>query len=60
MNETLGGMDAKPEPEAQGGEAACFTHLTCADCGVVQGEPHRADCTLAVDASIPPEASPDS
>jgi hypothetical protein len=29
----------------QGGEAACFEHLVCPECGVVlNGSPHRPDC----------------
>jgi uncharacterized protein DUF3565 len=33
---------------AAGGEAACFAHLVCPDCGVVlDGGAHRADCTFA-------------
>jgi hypothetical protein len=35
-----------PAPRLEaGGEAACFAHLVCQDCGVVlDGSPHRAGC----------------
>jgi hypothetical protein len=36
---------ATPSAEA-GGEAACFAHLVCPDCGVVlDGGPHHPGCT---------------
>ena len=32
----------------QGGEAACFAHLVCPECGVVlEGSPHRPGCPSA-------------
>ena len=32
----------------QGGEAACFAHVVCADCGaVLDGSPHRPGCASA-------------
>jgi hypothetical protein len=31
-----------------GGEAACFAHLVCPECGVVVGDaPHRPGCEFA-------------
>ena len=38
------------DDECTGGEAACWAHLLCEECGVVTGEPHRdwcghSDCT---------------
>ena len=35
------------EPEEEGGEAACFAHLVCPECGAVTSEGHRAGCALA-------------
>jgi uncharacterized protein YeaO (DUF488 family) len=34
--------DAGPE----GGEAACWAHLVCPDCGAIETEGHRAGCAL--------------
>jgi hypothetical protein len=37
-----------PEPEEiEGGEAACFAHLLCEECGAVQPGPHHAGCSAA-------------
>ena len=35
------------EPEETGGEAACFAHLVCPECGAVTTEGHRPGCDLA-------------
>jgi uncharacterized protein YeaO (DUF488 family) len=35
------------EPEETGGEAACFAHLVCPECGAVTTEGHRPGCELA-------------
>jgi uncharacterized protein YeaO (DUF488 family) len=35
------------EPEDVGGEAACFAHLVCPECGAVVTEGHRPGCELA-------------
>ena len=35
------------EPEETGGEAACFAHLVCPECGAVTTEGHRPGCALA-------------
>jgi uncharacterized protein YeaO (DUF488 family) len=35
------------EPEDEGGEAACFAHLVCPECGAVTTEGHRPGCGLA-------------
>lgn len=38
------------ELPAAGGEAACYAHLVCPDCGVVlDGAPHRPGCASAPD-----------
>ena len=36
---------------AEGGEAACFAHLVCPECGAVVTEGHREGCVLARGAS---------
>jgi uncharacterized protein YeaO (DUF488 family) len=38
---------ADPARPAEGGEAACFAHLVCPECGAVVTEGHRAGCGLA-------------
>lgn len=35
--------DAEPE----GGEAACWAHLVCPECGAIEAEGHRAGCAQA-------------
>jgi uncharacterized protein YeaO (DUF488 family) len=39
------------EPEEAGGEAACFAHLVCPECGAVTTEGHRPGCDLAEGAT---------
>jgi uncharacterized protein YeaO (DUF488 family) len=36
------------EPEEIGGEAACFAHLVCPQCGAVTSEGHRPGCSLSL------------
>jgi len=31
----------------EGGEAACWAHLVCPDCGAIEAEGHRAGCAQA-------------
>ena len=31
----------------EGGEAACWAHLVCPECGAIEAEGHRAGCALA-------------
>ena len=39
------GLCTQELPEA-GGEASCFAHLVCPECGIVlDGSPHRAGCS---------------
>ena len=40
------------EPEETGGEAACFAHLVCPECGAVTTEGHRPGCALAAQGSV--------
>ena len=35
------------DPEETGGEAACFAHLVCPECGAVTTEGHRPGCEAA-------------
>ena len=53
----LDASSGDPEAEAsvvatgagdQGGEAACYAHLVCPECGAVTTEGHRAGCALAM------------
>ena len=37
--------------EPEGGEAACFAHLVCPECGAVVTEGHAAGCGLAAGAT---------
>jgi hypothetical protein len=32
---------------AAGGEAACYAHLVCPECGAITTEGHRPDCASA-------------
>jgi uncharacterized protein YeaO (DUF488 family) len=34
-------------PDDEGGEAACWAHLVCPECGAIETEGHRAGCALA-------------
>jgi hypothetical protein len=34
-------------PEERGGEAACYAHLVCPECGCVVTEGHRPGCSEA-------------
>lgn len=37
----------RPPVEDEGGEAACWAHLVCPQCGAIEAEGHRPGCTLA-------------
>jgi hypothetical protein len=44
------------DDESTGGEAACWAHLLCEECGAMSGEPHRAWCSQFSPAPEPEEA----
>jgi uncharacterized protein YeaO (DUF488 family) len=33
-------------PDDEGGDAACWAHLVCPDCGAIEAEGHRPGCAL--------------
>jgi hypothetical protein len=37
--------------EAEGGEAVCWAHLVCPECGAMTSEGHRQACSLAAPAA---------
>jgi hypothetical protein len=43
---TLRGPDAEDE---QGGDAVCWAHLVCPECGAIVTEGHRVGCEAAVE-----------
>lgn len=42
--------------EERGGEAACWAHLVCPDCGAMESEGHRPNCPADRPRSRPPAA----
>ena len=41
----------------EGGEAACYAHLVCEECGAVTSEGHRGGCALALPRATPTMAA---
>jgi hypothetical protein len=41
------GADQAPSIEPEGGEAACWAHLVCPECGAITSEGHQKGCRLA-------------
>jgi uncharacterized protein YeaO (DUF488 family) len=41
----LAGLLRHPEPQAGGGEPACYAHLVCPECGAVSTEGHHPGCS---------------
>jgi uncharacterized protein YeaO (DUF488 family) len=41
------GESAEGDGSAGGGEAACWAHLVCPECGAMTAEGHRPDCSSA-------------
>jgi hypothetical protein len=42
------GLSPRTASAEAGGEAACYAHLVCPDCGIVlDGSPHRPGCASA-------------
>ena len=39
--------DQGQQREERGGEAACWAHLVCPDCGAMESEGHRPECPAA-------------
>lgn len=48
--------------EERGGEAACWAHLVCPDCGAMESEGHRPECPASRprQGSLADEPSPPS
>ena len=43
----LESTDREPGFEPEGGEAACWAHLVCPECGAITSEGHQKGCPLA-------------
>jgi len=50
----------QPDAEEPGGDAACWVHLLCEDCGVVvtANDGHRPGCSLLLGSERLPETQP--
>jgi uncharacterized protein YeaO (DUF488 family) len=47
LRQQLSGAPARAGAPAGGGEAACWAHLVCPECGAMTSEGHRPDCASA-------------
>jgi hypothetical protein len=47
-------MDAAVGDPGEGGDAACWAHLVCPECGAVESEGHVAGCGFAAAAGQGP------
>jgi hypothetical protein len=48
-------VDERAEDAAEGGDPVCWAHLVCPECGAVESEGHRAECS-AMSAQEPAQA----
>ena len=46
-DDAVGSDDVVEMEEAPGGEAACWAHLVCLECGALTTEGHRVGCSGA-------------
>ena len=51
--------DAAGGEPGEGGDAACWAHLVCPECGAVESEGHVAGCSAAAAAGQGPPGAAD-
>ncbi len=44
-------QDVRDSEADKGGEAACWAHLVCPECGAMESEGHRPGCAQATSAA---------